>query len=126
VKEGALIETSSWTDLDHDLLTGSNIVLDKFKTHEIWFKTDPKLDLPTYEFFRMAEKGTYDLKELMDMGDIVAGKIDKDRYDNGRTTIFMAEGMVTWDIAWAYTVWQNALKIGAGTELKLWDSPCWF
>lgn len=126
VKQGALIETSSWTDLDHDLLTGSNIVLDKFKTHEIWYKTDPKLDLPTYEFFRMAEAGKYDLNELMDMGDIVAGKIDQSRYDNDRTTIFMAEGMVTWDIAWAYTVWQNALEKGIGTELKLWDSPCWF
>lgn len=126
VKPGSLIETSSFTDLDQELLTTSNVVLDKFKTHDIWWKTDPGLDLPTFAFFRMAEKGEYDLKQLMDMGDIVDGKVAKERYDNGKTTIFMAEGMVVWDIAWAYTVYQNALKLGIGTELKLWDSPCWF
>lgn len=126
VKPGSLIETSSFTDLDHDLLTGSNIVVDKFKTHDIWWKTDPALDLPTFEFFRMAEKGEFDLSSIMDMGDIVAGKIDPNRYDNGKTTIFMAEGMIVWDLCWAYTVYQNALKQGIGTDLKLWDSPCWF
>ena len=56
------------------------MVLDKFKTHDIWWKTDPGLDLPTFAFFRMAEKGEYDLKQLMDMGDIVDGKVAKERY----------------------------------------------
>lgn len=125
VKPGSLVETSSFTDLDKELLQTSNIVWDKYKMHDIWYKTVPSLDLPTYEFFRMAERGEFDLSTLMDLGDILEGQYPASRYDNGNTTIFMAEGMPVWDVAWAYQVYQNALKLGLGTDLQLWKTPYW-
>ena len=37
---------------------------------------------------------------------------------------FVTGGMVVWDIGWSFEVLQNAKKLGLGTTLKLWDSPC--
>ena len=60
--------------------------------------------------------------QILEMGDIVAGKV------NGRTSeedilLFTTGGMPVEDAAWAYEIYQNALKRGIGTRLKLWDVP---
>ncbi len=32
-------------------------------------------------------------------------------------------GMPVEDAAWGYEIYRNALSMGMGTKLKLWDSP---
>ena len=56
------------------------------------------------------------------MVDIVSGKT-KGRKNDDDIILFTTGGMPVEDAAWGYEIYRNALSMGIGTKLKLWDSP---
>ena len=112
---------------DSFLLQHAVHVVDNWKMWECW---EQEYAYPYYEKLEMLGAYYLDLihdekmhaGQILEMGDIVAGKV------NGRTSeedilLFTTGGMPVEDAAWAYEIYQNALKRGIGTRLKLWDVP---
>ncbi len=125
LKEGSLLESSAFMEFNQDLLLNNLIVMDQIKMHECWYEKDKEMNLPTFEVIRLIQEGKLKREEVLNLGEIALGR-HKGLYNNGRTTIFMAEGMPVWDVAWAYQVYQNALERGIGQKLTLWEEPHWF
>ena len=40
---------------------------------------------------------------------------------SNQRVIFIMDGMPIEDLAWGYTVYENAKKMGLGTKLNLWE-----
>lgn len=62
--------------------------------------------------------------DITDFGDIISGN-KMGRENQNQTIIFIAGGMPTSDIAWAYTLYQEAKNKKLGTSMKLWETPEW-
>lgn len=62
------------------------------------------------------------LKDSTSIGMIINGDA-QGRTNDDDTYIFVACGMAVFDVAWAYDVYQEALKQGIGQKLVLWDKP---
>ena len=56
------------------------------------------------------------------LGDVINGTRLSRESDKERIC-FVTGGLPVWDVGWSYEVYQNALKLGLGQTLKLWDSP---
>ena len=53
-----------------------------------------------------------------EIGDIVAGKV-KYQYTSGKKVLYLPIGMGSEDVAVAYQVWQEAVKMGIGTKVDM-------
>lgn len=62
------------------------------------------------------------LKDSTSIGMIINGDA-QGRTSDDDTYIFVACGMAVFDVAWAYDVYQEALRQGIGQKLLLWDEP---
>lgn len=115
VKPGALVEISCLVDYPLELLKGRNIVLDLLRMHEVWLKTDPGQNLATYPVLELRERGLLDGGEIKELGKLINGTQTLEH--EGGSTIFMANGLPVWDVALAYSVFEQAKENGIGTWL---------
>lgn len=53
---------------------------------------------------------------------IITGRVPG-RQSEDEIIIYSVGGMPVEDIAWGSVVYQNAVKMGIGTQLPLWDTP---
>jgi len=56
---------------------------------------------------------------IVNLGDVVAGKAAGRKSDKERV-IYIMDGMPVEDVAWGYEIYQNAKRLGLGSELNLW------
>jgi len=133
VKEGAYIALPAAISFDEDYLlkVPEKVVVDHWKLHMAFREELQGLDiekhfpLATKYIFKYIKEGKITDQDVVSLGDIITGS--KPGRENGRErTVCITGGLPTEDIAWSYRVYQNALKEGIGTELKLWESPHWF
>lgn len=68
----------------------------------------------------LVKDGTIQPSELINLGDVLAGKC-QGRTDDKERVLFIMDGMAIEDVAWGYTIYENALKMGLGTTLNLWE-----
>ena len=107
---------------------GVKLVADNYLMYEGW---GAGRELPTQKTVStLLGMGFYDAvcenkikrSDIADMGGILLG--DQTGRDNeDQIIIYAVGGMPVEDVAWAYDVYQNALKLGIGTKLNLWDEP---
>ena len=124
LKPEVLLEISADVEYSRDLVYQSNLVLDQIKMHQAWYDNDKENHLSSYELMCMLEDGSLKRDQIMNLGDIVCG-MGTGKYRNGKTTMFIANGLPSWDVAWAYQVYLNAKKKGLGRNIRLWDTPHW-
>jgi len=128
IKPGALLILPATIKLEDDFIINRAInVVDNWKMWECW---ESEYTYPYYKALEML--GAYYLDmihdnkmgadKIIEMGDVVAGKVIARKSEND-IILFTTGGMPLEDVAWAYTVYRNALEAGIGTTLKLWDSP---
>ncbi len=131
LKKGSLIMFTGRCNIDEAYFGSAKIIWDNPRMHDVYF--DDHLLLPENERFingigvqiyRMAyEKKLPPIIEQTGLGDVILGTRPGRESDDDRIC-FVTGGMVVWDIGWSFEVLQNAKKLGLGTTLKLWDSPC--
>ena len=63
--------------------------------------------------------GTVRRENILELGDIAAGKVPGRRSQQEKI-IFIMDGMPVEDVAWGFEVYQNAKRMGLGTKLNLW------
>lgn len=130
IKPGSLIILTGSADLTKEVYSDSRIVADLWAMHEKWLEDG--LAHPdgissirdwtmTGQLLELIHNGEYDGSTIDDIGDIITGK-KPERQSEDEVIICMTGGLPTEDVAWAYRVYQNALKKNIGTILPLWQS----
>ena len=74
------------------------------------------------KFTDMAHDGKLDKKEIYDLGDIIYGR-RPGRESPEQILVMSVGGMPVEDVAWGKVCYDNAVRLGLGTKLKLWDRP---
>lgn len=133
IKPGCVIISSGTMDISdmnfmRDKMTK---VVDNIHMYEEYINVYQKYDengkrlpngTPGMYFVNMISDGEIDRDEVYHLGDIVRG-IAPGRTSDDQIFLVSVGGMPIEDVAWGYECWQNARKLGIGTELKLWDAP---
>ena len=127
LKKGALIIGLSCFDMDSTEMAKCKLVVDNTALYETWAEEFP---YPSFganniigsKFTDMIHDEIIKREEMIDLGDIING-IKKDRDTQNQIVIFSVGGMPVEDVAWGKYCYENAIKQGLGTTLKLWDKP---
>ena len=128
LKKGALLLLPATIRLSDDLICNRALnVVDNWKMWECWgdeyeYPYYPKLEMLGATYLDMIHDGTFSREKIVEMGDIVAGKV-QGRKSEDEIVLFTTGGMPVEDAAWGKTIYDNAVRLGIGTKLKLWDAP---
>ena len=128
IKEGALIcMPSARFDEKFYLDENTKLVVDNYKLYEAWADEYP---YPSYDPVQVVGAKFMDLlhdkkitrDEIIDIADVITKKV-AGRDNDKQKIIYSVGGMPVEDIAWGETVYKNAVKMGIGVKLHLWDEP---
>lgn len=128
IKKGALLCLPATVNFDDDFLANRcKKVVDNFKLYEAWAEEYP---YPTFgpitiigsKFTDMIHEGKISASQIYDLGDIINGK-RPGRQSEDEIILYSVGGMPVEDVAWGKVVYENALRLGIGTNLRLWDNP---
>ncbi len=129
IKKGALLCLPASAQFNEKFVTSGacKLVVDNLKLYEAWAEE--------YPYPRMQHTTIYG-SQMLDW--VYAGKMEKERIVNigaildgeaeGRKSedeiiLYSVGGMPVEDVAWGQAVYENAVKMGIGTKLNLWDTP---
>lgn len=73
----------------------------------------------------MVHDGIITKEKISDMGDILLGN-KPGRESDEQIIIYSVGGMPVEDVAWGKVCYENAVRMGLGTKLRLWDQPAMF
>ena len=127
IKKGALISMSSAARFDDDFLAGCKLVVDNSKLYEAWeeeypYPTYPQVQIIGTKFTDLKHDGKIKAEDIIDITDIIE-KRHPGRTSDDEIIVYSVGGMPVEDIAWGGTVYRNAVKLGIGIKLPLWDKP---
>ena len=66
--------------------------------------------------------GSMTVDQIENLGDIINGKIPG-RQSEDEIILFGMGGLPVYDVAWGKEIYDNAVKMGLGVSLNLWDTP---
>ena len=118
LKDGALAVFTSPIKGSDTVLTKPKIVVDLLPMHYEWIGEG------WGRFWELLENKTIQRSQITELRYLVANK-EQGRTDDKEKIIFQTGGIPVEDVAWATTVYRDALKKKIGTQLKLWDKPYW-
>lgn len=130
MKPGSLIILTGAADLSDGVYANARIVSDLWSMHEKWLEDglahpDGLSSIRDWtmsgQLLELIHNGEFDSSTVDDIGDIITGR-KTGRKSDDEVIICMTGGLPTEDVAWAYKVYQNALKKNVGTVLPLWES----
>lgn len=127
IKKGALISMPSAARFDNDFLAGCKLVVDNSKLYEAWeeeypYPTYPQVQIIGTKFIDLKHDGKIEAEDIIDITDIIE-KRHPGRTSDDEIIVYSVGGMPVEDIAWGGTVYRNAVKLGIGIKLPLWDKP---
>ena len=132
IKPGAFFSLPASIKFDDEFLLGSNVrhIVDNWLMYESWkdefgypvYKAIDELAC-YYEDMIIDKKMTED--RIINLGEIINETVPA-RINEDDIVLFTTGGMPVEDVAWGYEIYQNAMKMGIGTELTLWNEPHMF
>lgn len=127
IKKGALISMPSAARFDDKFLAGCKLVVDNSKLYEAWeeeypYPTYPQVQIIGTKFTDLKHDGKIKAEDIIDITDIIE-KRRPGRESDDEIIVYSVGGMPVEDIAWGGTVYRNAVKMGIGIKLPLWDKP---
>ena len=127
IKKGALISMPSAARFDDDFLAGCKLVVDNSKLYEAWeeeypYPTYPQVQIIGTKFTDLKHDGKVKAEDIIDITDIIE-KRRPGRENDEEIIVYSVGGMPVEDIAWGGTVYRNAVKMGIGIKLPLWEKP---
>lgn len=134
LKEGSLLTLTGAAELDEDFYLNSRIVADNWKMHQAWVTEAQEHPdgiesiqnvAPTAQLLKLVVDGKVNEEKIASLGDISLGHI-QGRQDPNERILFVTGGLPIWDVAWSYTIYQEAVKRGIGQKLNLWNEPYWY
>ena len=127
IKKGALISMPSAARFDDDFLAGCKLVVDNSKLYEAWeeeypYPTYPQVQIIGTKFTDLKHDGKIKAEDIIDIT-VIIEKRHPGRTSDDEIIVYSVGGMPVEDIAWGGTVYRNAVKLGIGIKLPLWDKP---
>jgi ornithine cyclodeaminase len=128
LKPGMLLSAPACVRVDDEfLINRARLVLENYGLYECWaedyaYPAFASVGIIGVRYFDLMHDGKIKREDIIDLGDIITGKVPPRAFEN-QIVINSVGGMPVEDLAWGKVVWQNALKQGIGTSLKLWDQP---
>lgn len=127
IKKGALISMPSAARFDDEFLAGCKLVVDNSKLYEAWeeeypYPTYPQVQIIGTKFTDLKHDGKIKAEDIIDITNIIE-KRRPGRESDDEIIVYSVGGMPVEDIAWGGTVYRNAVKMGIGIKLPLWDKP---
>lgn len=127
IKKGALISMPSAARFDDEFLAGCKLVVDNSKLYEAWeeeypYPTYPQVQIIGTKFTDLKHDGKIKAEDIIDITDIIE-KRRPGRESDDEIIVYSVGGMPVEDIAWGGTVYRNAVKMGIGINLPLWEKP---
>lgn len=128
LKPGAVLSCPAAARFDDEfLMERARNVADNIMLYEAW---EEEMPFPAYESVPIPAVHCMDLirekkmtkDQIDDLGDVLNGTVPVHRKD-GEITVFSVGGMPVEDVAWGTICYRNALKLGIGTKLNLWNRP---
>ncbi len=130
IKPGAFLSLPANLRMDKEYtLSGkARLIADAKKIYEAWAEEYPA---PSHEtafgmiglyWQDLIEAGDLDQSRVVNIGDVFDGTAIGREFDK-QPVLFSVGGMGVEDVAWAKTVYENAVALGIGTKLNLWDAP---
>ncbi len=130
LKPGSLIIFTGRCNIDEPYYLSSKVIWDHAGMHEVYY--DEHLLLPENERFingigvqiyRMMYEGKLPpITQSTSLGDVINGTRPGRTSDEERIC-FVTGGLPVWDVGWSYEIYQNAVKLGLGQKLTLWNEP---
>lgn len=128
IKPGAYVSLPAGIEMDRDfVLNRARRVVDDWKMYEAWSEELPypwhdSLDLIGSYYLDWIKEGAMTADQIEDLGDIIAGKIPG-RQSDDEIVLFGMGGLPVYDVAWGKEIYDNAVKMGLGVKLNLWETP---
>jgi len=130
IKPGAFLSLPANLKMDEEYtLSGkARLIADAKKIYEAWAEEYPA---PSHEtafgmiglyWQDLIGLGKLDESRVVNIGDVLDGTEPGREFDE-QPVLFSVGGMGVEDVAWAKTIYENALEKGIGTKLNLWDAP---
>lgn len=129
IKKGALICMPSAARFNEHFYVdkGTRLVVDNYKLYEAWADEYP---YPSYDpvqvvgakFMDLLHDNKIERADIIDIADVITGAA-AGRTSEDERIIYSVGGMPVEDIAWGKTVYENAVRMGIGIRLPLWDKP---
>ena len=128
VKPGAFLAMPALCNIDEGMQKSDvRKVMDNIGLYEAWMEELPPsahkiVPLIGVKFMDMIAEGKMSHDELEDLGAMVSGKIPGRKNDE-EIILMSVGGMPVEDVAWGTQIYRNAVKLGIGQSLNLWDEP---
>lgn len=130
IKPGAFLSLPANLKMDKEYtLSGqARLIADAKPIYQAWAEEYPA---PSHEtafgmiglyWQDLIEAGELDESRVVNIGDVFEGTAAGREFDE-QPVLFSVGGMGVEDVAWAKTVYENAVELGIGTKLNLWDAP---
>lgn len=127
LEDGVLLTLPASADVSERLMSESSIVVDNWKMYEAYaqeLRDEPggfaaNLSGICGYLMDLERAGTVRRENILELGDIAAGKVPGRRSQQEKI-IFIMDGMPVEDVAWGLEVYQNAQRMGLGNKLNLW------
>ncbi|GAA4197584.1 tyramine oxidase subunit B [Microbacterium oryzae] len=130
IKPGAFLSLPANLKMDEEYtLSGkARLIADAKKIYEAWAEEYPA---PSHEtafgmiglyWQDLIGLGKLDESRVVNIGDVLDGTAVGREFDE-QPVLFSVGGMGVEDVAWAKTVYENAVEMGIGTQLNLWNAP---
>lgn len=129
IKKGALVCMPSAARFNESFYLDKNtkLVVDNYKLYEAWADEYP---YPSYDPVQVVGAKFMDLlhdkkitkAEIIDVADVITDT-HPGRESEEERIIYSVGGMPVEDIAWGETIYKNAIKMGIGIKLPLWETP---
>ena len=133
LKPGCFFNMTSAVDMDADAWNKHTIVADDWGMHEAIMEDgleSPKgidaigIISPSLYILKAVVEKKYDPKNVKEFVDILAKKIPA-RESEDEVIFFITTGVQITDTAWGWTLHEEAVKQGLGTEFKFFDEAHW-
>lgn len=129
MKEGALLTLPAGAELEESLMLSSRIVVDNWAMYEAYAEElchspggyAKNLSGICGYLMDLEQSGKIKKEDIVNLGDVAAGKAEG-RLDDRERVIFIMDGMPIEDLAWGYSIYENAKRMNIGTKLNLWGN----
>lgn len=127
IKKGAYVSLPAGIEMDMDYVLRDDIlrVVDNWGMYEAWSEELPypwhdSIELIGAYYLDWIKEGKMKADQFYNMGAIVNGNVPG-RVSDDQIVLFGQGGLPVYDVAWGKQIYDNAVKMGLGVKLNLWE-----
>ena len=127
IKKGAYVSLPAGIEMDMDYVLRDDIlrVVDNWGMYEAWSEELPypwhdSIELIGAYYLDWIKEGKMKADQFYNLGAIINGNVPG-RVNDDQIVLFGQGGLPVYDVAWGKQIYDNAVKMGLGVKLNLWE-----